>query len=159
MHRSVRVRIVAASAAVVGLSGVAVAVASPPSGLERVDVSRARIGEARTVELRPGGDVAVQKVTIAPGGSSGWHAHHDAGMVLVDKGTLTNYGLHGAPCEPVAVVAGQTYGFGADPEHAHLARNEGEEVLELTFVTFNVPPDQKPRIEAERPAECPADLN
>lgn len=71
---------------------------------------------------------------------------------------MTNYGLDGAPCKPVKVMAGQGYYVSKHPHHAHFARNEGTEALEVTVTYFNVPAGEPTRIDAERPAECPDDL-
>jgi hypothetical protein len=80
-------------------------------------------------------------------------------VFIVDKGTLANYGLDGPACEAVITEAGQAYFVPPHAHHAHLGRNHGTERLEVTVYYFNVPPGQPSRIDAERPAECPADLN
>lgn len=141
-------------------TGLSVAMASPPSGASRTPISRSAVivaGEG-AVRFESGRDVEVLKVTVEPGGSTGWHSHPSPGIFSVDKGVLSNYGLDGAPCTAVTVKAGEGYFVSAHPHHPHLGRNEGSEPLELTVTYFNVPAGQPTRIEAERPAECPEEL-
>jgi len=110
------------------------------------------------VDIRPGNETTVHHITIAPGGSSGWHSHHDGGAFLVMSGTMTTYGLDGEACEGVVVEAGNAYFVPPHPHHPHLVLNQGTEPLELTAVYFNVPKGEPSRLDAEAPAECPADL-
>jgi quercetin dioxygenase-like cupin family protein len=148
--------------AVVAIMGTSltVAVATPGSRASRTPISRAAVlvSEEDAVTFKSGLDSEVLKVVIEPGGSSGWHSHPSPGIFLVDKGTMTNYGLDGAPCKGVKVTAGQGYYVSQHPHHAHLVRNEGTETLEVTVTYFNVPSGEPTRIDAQRPAECPDDL-
>lgn len=56
------------------------------------------------------------------------------------------------------VEAGGAYFVPPRAHHPHLALNKGTEPLELTVAYFNVPKGEPSRIDAEAPAECPADL-
>ncbi len=116
------------------------------------------MSEEGTVTFKSGLDAEVLKLVIEPGGSSGWHSHPGSGIFLVDRGTMSSYGLDDAACKAVQVPAGQGYFISEHPHHAHLVRNEGTETLQLTVAYFNVPSGQPGRIDAERPAECPEDL-
>lgn len=89
MSRTEGVRLIAVSTLVVGLLGVTVAVASTPSGLERKEVSRTTLIGGGPVEFQAGLDSAVLQVTLAPGGSTGWHSHPSPGVFMVDQGTLS----------------------------------------------------------------------
>jgi quercetin dioxygenase-like cupin family protein len=143
--------------AVLGL-GVAAAIATPPRDSTRTDIARAAMRTAADVHVEQGKETTVHHVTIAPGGSSGWHTHPGAGMFLVMSGTLTNYGLDGPACQGVEVPAGQAYFAPPHAHHPHLVVNRGKEPLEVTVIYFNVPPGEPSRTDAEAPAECPADL-
>jgi hypothetical protein len=74
---------------------------------------------------------------------------------MVNSGTLTNYGLDGPPCTPVDVAAGHAYFVPPHAHHAHLAKNNGSQPVDLTVVYFNVPPGAATRIDANAPPECP----
>jgi quercetin dioxygenase-like cupin family protein len=148
-----------ALASLLAVLGVAVAVATPPRGVTRTEVSKAILNGGGPVEFKSGTETVVLKVTAEPGGSTGWHSHPDGGVFIVDKGTLTNYGLNGPACEAVITKAGQAYFVPPHAHHPHLGRNNGTEKLEVTVYYFNVPPGQSTRIDEERPKECPADLN
>ena len=108
--------------------------------------------------FKSGRDAEVVKLALESGGSTGWHSHPSPGIFLVDKGTMSSYGLDGAACKAVQIAAGQGQFVSEHPHHAHLIRNDGTERLEFTVAYFNVPPGAATRIDAERPTECPDDL-
>lgn len=139
--------------------GVAVATATQPRGIERAEVSRGVLVGGGPVRFEPGTETVIVKLSMEPGGSTGWHGHPDGGVFIVDKGILSNYGLNGPACEAIETKAGQAYFVPPHAHHAHLGRNNGTETVELTIYYFNVPPGQPTRIDEERPKECPADLN
>ena len=113
--------------ALVALSGALAvpAAATPPAG------TSAKILSKDTVD---GKDYIVAEITIAPGGSTGWHTHRGTVFGIVEAGTLTRNGgdcsLEGIsnPGDPI------TDPTGAD--HVHLGRNLGATpvVLEVTYV-------------------------
>lgn len=80
-----------------------------------------------------GVEYVVRRITIAPGGSTGWHFHDGQVYGVVREGTLTHYG---ADCSVDGV-----YGVDAPiaeesgPDHAHVGRNEGDVPLVL-WVTY-----------------------
>ena len=153
-----RIVVLALFAATVFGLGVAAAIATPPKDATRTDIARAVMATGGPVEFEPGKETTVHHVSIAPGGSSGWHSHHAGGAFLVMSGTMTTYGLDGAPCDGVVVEAGNAAFVPVHPHHPHLVLNKGAEPLELTSVYFNVPKGEPSRLDAEAPAECPADL-
>jgi quercetin dioxygenase-like cupin family protein len=100
-------------------------------------------------------DIAVQKVTIAPGGHTGWHTHPGPAVVVVKTGTLTFYDAHDPRCRPIQYPAGTAFvdqGVG----HVHIARNEGSTPVEL-WVTYFVPgaAGGSFRNDAADPGHCP----
>ena len=153
-----RTALVALIAGVAFLAGIAAVHGTPSEGASRTIIADAIMADGGSIDVRPGTETQVLRVTIAPGGSTGWHTHPDAGVFMVDSGTLTNYGLDGAACEPVTIEAGQAAFVPPHPHHPHLGRNEGTEPLEITVTYFNVPPGEPSRADAEPPAECPPDL-
>ncbi len=152
-----RIVVLAMCAVMVSALGVA-AVATPPKDATRTDITRGVMATGGLMDIQPGKETTVHHVTIAPGGSSGWHSHHDGGVFLVMSGTMTTYGLDGPACEGVVVEVGNAYSVPPHPHHPHLVLNQGTAPLELTTVYFNVPKGEPSRLDAEAPAECPADL-
>lgn len=81
-----------------------------------------------------GKDFIVSDITIAPGGSTGWHTHRGVIYGIVKAGVLTHYS---ADCQQDGV-----YGVGdpvtdpTGPDHVHIARNLGTTpmVLEVTYI-------------------------
>ena len=155
--RRIQVLLGTATLAIFG-AGVVAATATPPTGATRTVISSAIVDGGGPVEFKPGMETQVLKVTLEPGGSTGWHSHPDGGVFIVDKGVLSNYGLDGPACQPIHVGPGHAYFVPPHAHHPHLGQNEGTETLEVTVYYFNVPPGQSSRIDAERPAECPPDL-
>jgi quercetin dioxygenase-like cupin family protein len=90
------------------------------------------------VEVRSGNtnaDVAVSKVTIGPGGSSGWHHHPGVVLVSVASGTLTQYN---EDCDKTVYATGE--GFTESGDHPGIVQNEGNADA-VVYVTFIVPSD------------------
>ena len=99
-------------------------------------------------------DAVVQKITIAPGGSTGWHTHPGSAVAIVESGVLTVYDATSRHCEGRAYTAGQVYldpGYG----HVHVGRNESRiKPLELVVTYLDVPLEGGVRIDAEAPYIC-----
>jgi hypothetical protein len=99
------------------------------------------------------GDVAVQQVTLAPGGSTGWHTHPGPAVVIVKSGSFTLYDAHDDTCTGTPYSAGQVFvdsGYG----HVHIGRNEGATNTELYVTYLDVPAGAAPRIDAPDPGLC-----
>lgn len=99
-------------------------------------------------------DVAMQSLTVAPGGTTGWHGHPGPVLVTVKTGALTIYYADEHGCPGTTHRAGVTF---VDPgDRIHTARNEGSEPAEL-WVTYLVPGAAGTafRIDAPDPGTCP----
>src|SRR5258707_3459479 len=83
--------------------------ATPPSGLVNVPLARGTNVSEGTIPLQFGTDVAMAQITVAPGGSSGWHSHPGGAIVVVKQGSLTVYGSAGSGCETTTYGAGQAF--------------------------------------------------
>jgi quercetin dioxygenase-like cupin family protein len=93
--------------------------ATPPTGVSAVTLSK------QTVD---GKDYIVSDITIAPGGSTGWHTHRGEIYGVMKSGTLT----HAADCSQDGVYqAGEPITDPTGPDHVHIARNLGTTPLEL----------------------------
>ncbi|WP_317159264.1 cupin domain-containing protein [[Mycobacterium] appelbergii] len=102
-----------------------VAVATAPIGVTASVLSTNTTG---------GKDYIVTDITIAPGGSTGWHTHRGAIYGIVKAGELTHYS---ADCRQDGVYrVGDPITDPTGPEHVHIARNLGTTpmVLEVTYV-------------------------
>jgi len=78
-------------------------------------------------------NVALARVTLEAGRSSGWHSHPGPGWVVVTAGTLSLYRLDGCQTLYSAGTA-----FLEEPGDIHDARNETDEPVEF-LVSFTVP--------------------
>jgi quercetin dioxygenase-like cupin family protein len=118
---------VASVAALTALSAVlaAPAQATPPTGVSAV------LLYDKTVD---GTRVAVRRITIAPGGETGYHYHDGPVFGVIRSGTLTHYG---STCESDGEYrAGDFIYEPAGPGNIHIGRNEGRAplVLDATYV-------------------------
>jgi mannose-6-phosphate isomerase-like protein (cupin superfamily) len=95
--------------------------------------------------------VAIEKVTIRPGGKSGWHMHSGSLMLLVKQGTLTNYRVVAGRCVRSVITAGDTYL--EPPKVAHYARNEGKRDV-VAYAVESYPKGGKSELHSKRPAKC-----
>ncbi|MBF6331979.1 cupin domain-containing protein [Nocardia transvalensis] len=97
--------------------------ATPADGVTGTTSARITIGDT---------DYVLRQITIAPGGSTGWHFHDGTVYGLVREGTLTHYdsrctvdGIY-SPGSFVVETGG--------PGYVHLGRNPGSEPLVLDAV-------------------------
>ena len=128
-------------AAVVTVAPVAATTASatPATGLQVVTLSE------NTVD---GIDYITREITIAPGGSTGWHYHEPIVYGIIRMGTLT--------WAPVDCVGVKTYPAGsavAEPsgaDHVHLGRNLGDEPL-VMWVNYVAPAGTPPAVSVPDP--------
>jgi quercetin dioxygenase-like cupin family protein len=104
-------------------------------------------------------DVAVQQVTIAPGGSTGWHSHPGPAVVIVKSGSFTLYDGDDRKCrgttysvEPGSLVGKVFIDEGRG--HVHIGRNEGSTNTELYVTYLDVPAGALPRIDVPDPGNC-----
>ena len=103
----------------------ATSAATPTIGTTAVTLSNQTVG---------GKDYIVSVITIAPGGSTGWHTHQGVIYGVIEAGTLTHYE---SDCKQDGVYnVGDPITDPTGPDHVHLARNLGTVplVLEVTYV-------------------------
>jgi quercetin dioxygenase-like cupin family protein len=92
-------------------------------------------------------EVTVRTITIAPGGSTGWHYHLGELLAVVQTGTLTR---QLADCSTVASPAGQAFVEPAGVEHVHVGRNLGPEPV-ILYATYVLPAGSPLAVEAPDP--------
>jgi quercetin dioxygenase-like cupin family protein len=91
----------------------ATASATPPVGVESVVISQSTVD---------GIDYITRRITIAPGGNTGWHYHDGRVFGVVREGTLTRTM---ADCAEMVSPTGSAVTEEGGPDHAHVGRNLG----------------------------------
>jgi quercetin dioxygenase-like cupin family protein len=137
---------------------VGTALATPPRGQTATPLTRATLGifEAQNdgIEVeseRRSADVAIAKVVLEPGGSTGWHHHPGVTLVSVASGTVAEYDVK---CEKSVFTAGE--GFVESRDEVHLVRNHSnvDAVLYATFIVPTRTPPEGLRIDEPQPENC-----
>lgn len=99
-------------------------------------------------------DFVTQQITLAPGGSTGWHGHPGPVLVTIKSGAMRLVYANDASCAGRTYTAGQSFVDRGD-EVVHNAFNSGPEPLEF-WATYLVPgaPGTGFRIDAPDPGTC-----
>lgn len=109
------------------LTGPPTAAATPAVGTQAVTLAQTTVD---------GIDYITREITIAPGGSTGWHYHDPIVYGVIRSGTLTRTL---ANCQVDGTFpAGAAVAEGAGPGHVHLGRNLGTEPL-VMWVNYVAP--------------------
>jgi quercetin dioxygenase-like cupin family protein len=107
------------AAAIAPLSTVQIATASgtPSESTDAEIISQATVN---------GMDYITRKITIQPGGSTGWHYHDGRVFGVIREGTLTRTMQD---CSVVASPEGSAVTEDSGPTHVHIGRNLGPDPL------------------------------
>jgi quercetin dioxygenase-like cupin family protein len=97
-------------------------------------------------------DLVTLRVTVAPGGTSGWHSHGGAVVVTVVSGTATLYEGSRTTCDRKLVPAGGAFWEAANLP-GHVLVNEGSDPV-VVYATFFLKDGAPPVIDEPRPAVC-----
>lgn len=136
MSMNVRSAVVGVSCiAVLGLSP-AVAGATPPVGVSAETLAHVSFPLLPGSADIAGTDFTARKITIAPGGTTGWHYHDGPVYAYVETGVLTRT-LH--DCSQVSTLAGQVVAEDIDADHVHEGTNLGEGPVVLYAVYIEPP--------------------
>jgi quercetin dioxygenase-like cupin family protein len=137
---------------------VGAALATEPSGQTVTLITRATLGKFETkgdgiqVESeRRSADIAIVRVVLEPGGSTGWHHHPGVGLAAVNRGAVTRYE---ADCDRTVYKAGE--GFLETGDKPTLVRNHGDRKA-VFYVAFIIPTSTPPeglRIDDPQPKDC-----
>jgi quercetin dioxygenase-like cupin family protein len=151
---------VGATLALAAAGGTA-ALATAPSGETAAPLARGSLVEPANINREVDGgrvriktvgalDALMVEITLAPGGTGGWHSHAGPLVTIVKEGTLT---IFDANCEPHEIAAGH-----AAILPGSVSKDENLGPSPVTFeVTFLIPHDAlSPRIDAPAPAGCAA---
>jgi hypothetical protein len=162
----------------VGLAGLFVAVsavpgaATKPVGLTNEPLARGTYTSHASLRLEIGLDIATARITVAPGGSSGWHSHPGGAIVIVQQGELTVYRSLGTGDDeqgegqsdqekgdrfPNCIITKYTHGqsFIERPGEVDQVVNTGSTDYVLVATFPDVPVGGMSRIDQLDPGTCP----
>jgi quercetin dioxygenase-like cupin family protein len=141
----------AAAAAVAAL-----AVAVPSSGdTPPIFAQALAVGQMKATTIHTGtGSAVLDRITVKPGGSFGWHTHGAAVAVVVTAGKLTVFDPSVGNCKPFVVSKGMS--FVEPANHVHLARNDGTSTVTLYALYLGLPSASVANVPASQPAGCDA---
>jgi quercetin dioxygenase-like cupin family protein len=97
-------------------------------------------------------DMVTLRVTVAAGGTTGWHNHGGAVVVTVVSGTATLYEASRTTCDREVVPAGQAF-WEAPNLPSHVLVNKGSDPV-VVYATFFLKEGAAPVIDQPRPAVC-----
>ncbi|WP_328767832.1 cupin domain-containing protein [Streptomyces sp. NBC_00286] len=137
---------VGACVAAVGLVP-STALATPGSGVTGTILAKGTSDDGLKIKTRGRTDVVVRTITVAPGGSTGWHYHQGELIAVVQSGTLTRT-MH--DCTVETTTAGKSFVEPAGPHHVHIGRNLGTEPVVL-YVTYLLPEGAPLSVDAPDP--------
>ncbi len=141
-------KIPAMAVMVVGLGLLTTAAqATPASGVTGTVLARGTMTDHVQLTTDGATDLIVRQITIAPGGSTGWHYHPGTLLGIVQKGTLTHTN---AACQSVSYPAGQSLVEPGGSGAVHIGRNLGVEPVEL-YVTYVNPAGSQLAVDAPNP--------
>ncbi|MFC8197812.1 cupin domain-containing protein [Streptomyces sp. NPDC060006] len=124
------------------------ALATPGSGVTGTVLAKGTSSGTLKIKAKGRTDVIVRSITIAPGGSTGWHHHPGQLIAVVKSGTLTRTLRD---CSVETTPAGASFIEPAGARHVHIGRNLGTEPVEL-YVTYLVPEGSPLSVDADAPA-------
>ena len=117
--------------------------ATPGSGVTLVKLADGTLPQTVRVKVKAGSEntldvfrIQTYKITVAPGGYTGWHQHGGPHLIVVVAGTLTYYKGDDPTCTGVNYPTGSSI---LDPGFTtHYVRNEGS-VDVVNYVTQLLP--------------------
>jgi len=124
------------------------ALATPGSGVTGTILAQGTSAGTLKVKAKGRTDVIVRSITIAPGGTTGWHYHPGQLIAVVKSGTLTRTLQD---CSVEVSPTGTSFIEPAGSRHVHVGRNLGTEPVEL-YVTYLVPEGSPLSLDADAPA-------
>jgi quercetin dioxygenase-like cupin family protein len=132
--------------------GIGAAIGTSGSGQTVAVVAAGHLPDRLKLDTKGPVDVVTLEVTVAPGGTSGWHSHGGAVVVTVAGGTATLYEASRTTCAEETVPAGQAFWEAANLP-SHVLVNEGSEPL-VVYATFFLQDGAAPVIDQPRPPVC-----
>jgi mannose-6-phosphate isomerase-like protein (cupin superfamily) len=118
------------------------AVATPAVNVDSVVINQSTVD---------GVDYITRRITIQPGGSTGWHYHDGRVFGIVKEGTLTRTM---PDCKDVVDPPGAPVTEASGPDHAHNGRNLGP-VPVVLWVDYIQPAGTPLSVDVPPPPGCP----
>lgn len=131
---------------VVGLT-VAMGTASPASATPASGVDVQTLSQ----NVVDGTEYTVTRITVAPGGGTGWHYHPGEVFGFISEGTMTHY--DGGCVVDAVYGTGAPVKEGVGPGFVHNGRNEGSTPLVMEVVYIN-PVGAPKSVEVPGPDGC-----
>jgi quercetin dioxygenase-like cupin family protein len=123
------------------------ALATPGSGVTGTILAQGTSAGTLKIKAKGRTDVIVRSITIAPGGTTGWHYHPGQLIAVVKSGTLTRTLQD---CSVEVSPTGTSFVEPAGSRRVHVGRNLGTEPVEL-YVTYLVPEGSPLSVDADAP--------
>lgn len=123
--------------------------ATPGSGVSSSIVARGTTDRDIRLRAKQPSDLVFARVTLQPGGSTGWHSHPGPVLAVVESGTLTHYDRD---CRAGTYTTEEAF---KETERVHMGANKTSEPL--LQVMYFVPAGGPLRDDAPAP-KCAAGL-
>lgn len=140
------------------------ALATPSSGVTATTMSNGPFGALNVkgtnaewhldVKSNHGTTISTIRITIAPGGTSGWHSHPGINFLTMLSGAVVEYDGDNPLCTSKTIHAGETFVDDGDTA-IHLVRNEGSVPAEFIAVAMYNAGATATRIDRPKPNNCP----
>lgn len=114
----------------------ATAQATPGEGISGVTLLDIEIPAELLPFVPDGAHVVAKQITIAPGGTTGWHYHDGPVLGIVQAGTLTH---PGSDCKPVVYNTGAFINEPSGKSNTHVGRNLDKKVPVILDVVYLEP--------------------
>ncbi|MGW4635376.1 cupin domain-containing protein [Nocardia sp. NPDC004415] len=120
------------------VAAAAVLIASPASATRASGVAVEPLAQVDVSAFSPFASLpsvfTFRRITLAPGGTLGWHYHDNTVLAYVTAGQVTRYE---ADCVATTYAAGQGLSETVGPDHVHVGRNLGTEPAVLYVAYLN----------------------
>jgi quercetin dioxygenase-like cupin family protein len=158
-----RMQIFASTVGLMVLSAGGVALATPGSGFSNTPYPVGHFGSLNVkadkdqkwdlfLRTKDDTDIGVDRLTVAPGGHSGWHSHAGPVFVTVTQGSIVRYDGSTPGCPATTYLTGHT--FVEDPNLVHMIRNAST-TDSAEFVAIQMRPEGAPgRVDEPQSAYC-----
>jgi quercetin dioxygenase-like cupin family protein len=144
-----RLRATGVVAALLVTLAAGVALATPGVGVVSEVLARGTVDDSVKIRTFHPSDFVVQRLTIDPGGTTGWHTHPGPTIVTVTEGTLV---LTHADCQSRTFGAGS--GFFQPANEVHVATNPSAHERTVVWASYVLPVGAPIRVDADNPG-CP----
>ena len=122
--------------------------ATPSSGITAEVLAQGQTDDQVHLQQTGGTNMVFERITIQPGGSTGWHYHLGPILAVVDSGTLTHYDDH---CGVETYIAGQAFEELPGSNRVHMGTNLGDIPVVLA-ATYVVPAGDPLKVDAPAPS-------